>query len=318
MQAHLIYNGQAGRPGSGPDADALQHALKEAGFEPIYTATSKEGDVDDVLADAEGVVVAAGGDGTVRATLTRLIGRDLPLAIVPMGTANNIAKSLEAMAEPIESIAGLRDPREVPFDVGRVQAPWGTDYFVEGAGFGFFADVLATYQPEKGKSIWRGMEATSDILLEGRAYSNCLRFNGTEFEGKFLLVELLNTAAVGPRLQFAPEASSADGLLELVCIEEDDREGFLQYAANMVRDKLDELQSVTKRQIRELHFSWDGYPLHVDGFIRPDDWHERAETEETEWGPHAFLPDVEPAPITVEVLPGAVTLWLPTLDQEEQ
>jgi hypothetical protein len=104
---------------------------------------------------------------------------------------------------------------------------------------------------------------------------------------------------------------SSDGLLDLVLIENDGREGFLDYAANMVLEHLGQLKSVTRRQFDELRFSWDGFPLHVDGEIRPLDWQDRAETKEKNGDPHAGLPAVEPATITIGVLPQALTLWLP-------
>ena len=45
-----------------------------------------------MLARAKGLVVAAGGDGTVRAVALRLLGRDVPVAILPMGTAGAFAE----------------------------------------------------------------------------------------------------------------------------------------------------------------------------------------------------------------------------------
>jgi diacylglycerol kinase family enzyme len=311
MQAQLIYNAKAGGLSSSPKKENLLNALQEAGFDPVYKETNEEEDLDRVLADAEGLVVAAGGDGTVRAVALRLLGRDVPLAIPPMGTTNNIAKSLDVWGEPLQLISGLSEPQPRSFDIGRVDTPWGTVYFLEGMGFGFFADVLAMYHPEKGKNIWRGLEATSDILLKGRTYPNCLRFNGNEIGGKFLSAEFLNTGTVGLRLKFAPDASSSDGLLDLVLIENDNREGFLDYAANMMLEHLDQLQTVTRYLFDELRFFWDGFPIHVDGEIRPHDWHDRAEIKETNGDPHAYLPDVEPATITIDVLPKAPTLWLP-------
>jgi diacylglycerol kinase family enzyme len=310
MQAHIIYNKQAGG-NNGPSVEDLQKALVEIGMETDYTVTESEEDVERVLAQMNGLVVAAGGDGTVAAVLTRLIGKDTPMTFLPMGTANNIAKSLDVPTDPFEYIAGLKNPRTVPFDVGCLQAPWGEEYFVEGAGFGFYADVLAAYQPEKGKSVWRGLEALSYQMFKGNAYHKRLILNDEEIRGNYLLVEVLNTTAIGPRLKLAPKATSDDGLLELVCVMADDRAGLLDYLTSMLTEDLERMETVITRQIEALSFQWDGFPLHVDGEVRPPNWADRQEVEETEFGLRPYLPHPETGEIKVKVLPGAVSMLLP-------
>jgi diacylglycerol kinase family enzyme len=310
MQAHLIYNGRAGN--GGPTVDELQEALQQAGFYPIYQATENEEDLNSILQDVEGLVVAAGGDGTVRAVVTRLVQKDVPVAILPMGTANNIAKTLGIPLDPCRVIAELKNPQPFPFDIGHIHAPWGEDHFVEGAGFGFFADVLAAYDPEKGKSVWRGVSAVSDILLKGHAYANSLHLHDEEVAGEFLLVEVLNTTAVGPRLKFAHNASPGDGVLDLVCIRPSDREGFLHYLTSLIREDLEKLETVARYQIQRLSFAWRGFAFHVDGEVRPPDWYERREVEETELGPRHYLPHTDTGEIKIKVIPAAVTLWLPS------
>jgi diacylglycerol kinase family enzyme len=316
MQAHLIYNSNAGN-GDRSAVEELQAALEQVGFYPVYRATENEDDLDSILTDVEGLVVAAGGDGTVRAVVTRLVGKGVPVAILPMGTANNIAKTLDIPLDPLQTIAGLGNHRPFPFDVGYVEAPWGTDYFVEGTGFGFFADVLAMYDPEKGKSVWRGIGALGDILLKGHAYKNSLHLNGERVPGEFLLVEVLNTSAVGPRLKFAADASPGDGVLDLVCIHASDREGFLTYLTSLIREDLERLETVARYQIESLRFSWQGFALHVDGEVRPPDWDERRKVKETEWGPRHYLAQADTGEINIKVIPAAVTLWLPALADKD-
>ncbi|MGH2404324.1 MAG: diacylglycerol/lipid kinase family protein, partial [bacterium] len=92
-RARLVYNPGAGRAG-GLTVDDLLRALADAGFTPVHDPTATEADLDRLLENPVDLVVAAGGDGTVRAVATRLIGRDIPLAIVPLGTANNVAAAL--------------------------------------------------------------------------------------------------------------------------------------------------------------------------------------------------------------------------------
>lgn len=317
MQAHLIYNTRAGSTNDCP-VEALQSALEEAGYSPVYSATESESALDAILEDITGLVVVAGGDGSVRAVMTRLVGReDVPIAILPLGTANNIAKTLKMPLDPLEIIAGLKNPQPFAFDIGQLRAPWGTDYFIEGAGFGFFADILATYDPEKGKSIWRGLEAFREIFAEHHAYPTVLQVHEEELVGEFLLIEVLNTTAVGPRLKFAPNASPGDGLLELVGIQNSDQEGLLKYLTGMIAEDLDHLETVMHRQVKNVSFNWDGFALHVDGEVRPYDWLARHEAANASTEQRHALPPAE-GRIEIDILPGAITLWLPTVPEASE
>lgn len=315
QEAHIIYNENAGG-NNGPSVEEIQKALQESGFSATYTVTENQEEVDEVLEKVEGIVVAVGGDGTVGAILNRLIGKDIPVIIVPMGTANNIALSMNISLDPLQHIAALKNSRPTPFDVGLLQAPWGEEYFFEGAGFGFFADVLAIYDPDRGKSIWRGMEAIGNYLLKNDgAYHSRLFLNGEELADNYLLVEVMNTPAIGPRLKLAPQAAANDGLLDLVCVKADKREGLLAYFKSLLLEELGELETVTTRQVQEVSFQWNGFPIHLDGEVRPPGWKEKQAGQETTEETRPSPPPIESAEIKVKILPGALSLWLPVANE---
>lgn len=309
MQATLIYNRNAGSINQ-TDIEELQTALHQAGYHPVLKATSSQAELDPILANIEGLVIAAGGDGTIRAVATRLVGKKTPLSVLPMGTANNISKTLAVAGTPLEIIAGLKNPRQTFFDIGRVSSPWGQDYFLEGLGFGFFADLLATYDPNKGKSVLRSVEAVLEVLPGYQAYHSCLKIDGQEYTGNYMLVEVLNTTTIGPRLKFAPQADPGDGLFEIVCLHEDEREGFLSYLTNLFLEGLNELKSVEVRQGRKLEIAWTGFPIHVDGEVRPEQ-SERPADRDPAVGARPAYPESSQSTIVVEVIPHALEFWLP-------
>jgi diacylglycerol kinase (ATP) len=168
MQATLVFNPNAGSADQ-VSCEAIQEALRQGGYEPVYTATESEADLDRILSNRQGLIVVAGGDGTARAVATRLIGKDVALALIPLGSANNICRTLGIVQSPLEIIAGLRNPTRCYFDLGFVHGPWGVDHFLEAFGFGFFADTLATYNPAGGKSVLRGITATASTLANYQA-----------------------------------------------------------------------------------------------------------------------------------------------------
>lgn len=264
-EALLIYNPNAG--GAPEDQSSeFQRGLEAAGYDPVYKATRNEADLDGILPTAKGLVVVVGGDGSLRAVVTRMMELGLfnPIAVVPNGTANNVGHTLGVVGDPMESIAGLAQPMSRPFDLGQVSTPWGKHYFLEGAGFGLYAECLSRYKPENGKSIWRGFNILSEVLADVPDIATRIRFDGREEEGTYILLEALNTKAVGPRLRIAEGADPGDGLLELARIRSEDRESLLTYSLALAKGAANGCESVRLDRVRKVEFLWSDFPYHFD------------------------------------------------------
>jgi diacylglycerol kinase (ATP) len=314
MRANLIFNPNSGLV-NGADPQDLVEALFQAGYEPVYEATSNEEDLNSLLTNPEGLMVVAGGDGSVRAVATRILGKNVPMAIVPLGTANNIAKMYNISGSTQDIISGLRNPSPILVDVGLVVAPWGDEYFMEAFGFGFYAEALKNYQPEKGKSLARsiltGLQTLKDF--EPRRYE--LWLDEQDLSGEYLLVEVLNTNAFGPRLKAAPKADPSDGLLEVVRIDSNNRDNFIRYLVALTNDKFDELPSVSVEQGLELKIAWDNFPIHVDAEVPTT----RANIDRRKFPAggvrvsHTRTPETT---IHVKMLHHSLELWLPGSEEE--
>ncbi|HSM56605.1 MAG TPA: diacylglycerol kinase family protein [Candidatus Sulfomarinibacteraceae bacterium] len=303
MKATLIYNTNARATGQVSE-ESLQDALRDAGYEPVYQRTESEYDLDGALASCDGgLVVTVGGDGTVRAVATRLLGRDVKLSLIPLGTANNIARTFGIEGDPHDIISALADPFECDFDVGKVTTPWGEHYFLEAMGFGFYADTLAEYGPDQPKSILRAIAAFTKTLPEYDPKPFEMALDGQDISGDYLLVEVLNTTAFGPRLRVAPKADTGDGLFEVIRIQAQERDNFFSYIMSIVAEELDELPSVVATQGRRLELAWKGFPLHIDGEVHPN-LRERPSARRRRAATRG-------AKVVAEVLPQALKFWLP-------
>src|SRR5258707_1534402 len=139
----LIHNPGAGRQHA-DDAAKLEKFLRDHGHEVRYQSAKEDGWKRALKKPADLVVVAA-GDGTVAKVARRMVGRGVPLSVLPSGTANNIARTLGLVERPFEEIVrGWENPRRVKRDVGVVRGPWGERYFIDGIGAGIFASLLAS------------------------------------------------------------------------------------------------------------------------------------------------------------------------------
>uniref|UniRef100_UPI0028699080 diacylglycerol/lipid kinase family protein n=1 Tax=Deinococcus sp. TaxID=47478 RepID=UPI0028699080 len=269
-EATLIYNTRAGgSERSSPDH--LVEALHQLGYRPVYRATDSEEDLVQALGEAQGTVFVAGGDGTIRAATMHLAGREgVILGIIPMGTANNIGRTLGIQGAPLDVIAGYRGAQIRPFDLGRVTAPWGEDLFLEAFGCGAFAEVLAEYNPDDGKSPLRAVQALGTALSAFGPTPVQLTLDGTPEpdEAPYALLEILNTKATGPRLRLATSADTSDGLLDVIRIDAAHTDGMLTYLAALARDDFEALPSVQSDRAKVIEIPYHGQAFHVDGEVR--------------------------------------------------
>lgn len=312
MKAILLHNPKSGIF-NGTTAEDLTKALEDVGYETTYRTSESPEELDEILEKPGGLVVIAGGDGSVRAVATRSIGKNIPMVVLPLGTANNIFRVLSGDSDAMQIIAGLENPRKQFFDVGRLWSPWGEDYFLESLGIGVYASILKAYQPEKGKSIRRGIEAILEGLDE---YEQPKRFqiimDGQDISGDYMLVEILNTPTIGPRLRLAPQAEPYDGIFDVVRVMQSEDNGIARMLSSLIKGEVDELSNVLVNRGKKLEIHWDGFPLHLDEQVLPII--EQGNTKN--W--NVNRDDFKPSTLQVEILPEALEFWLPEFDQEEK
>ncbi len=155
MRITLMHNPKAGDAEHG--RKELMAALAKAGHHATYQSTKKS-DYKKALKKPTDLVLAAGGDGTVVKVACRLVDTGIPLSVLPLGTANNLARSLGFLASPEEIIARLEGGKRCAFDIGVTRGPWGTRYFFEAMGGGLFADYVraAKAKDKKIKKLFQG------------------------------------------------------------------------------------------------------------------------------------------------------------------
>jgi diacylglycerol kinase (ATP) len=128
MRITLIHNPKAGDAKHG--RKQLMAALAKAGHHAIYQSTKERG-FKKALKQATDLVLAAGGDGTTAKVACWLVDSGIPLGVLPLGTANNLARALGFVASAGEIIARLEGGKKRAFDVGLAYGPWGERYFLK-------------------------------------------------------------------------------------------------------------------------------------------------------------------------------------------
>jgi diacylglycerol kinase (ATP) len=251
----------------------LMAALAKSGHHATYQSTKERG-FKKALKNPADLVLAAGGDGTVAKIASKLVDSGIPLSVLPLGTANNLARALGFFASPEEIIARLEGGKKQVFDVGLATGPWGERYFFEAAGGGLLADYVHGAKKEQKKNgkvekLSKEQEmARHGALLRRMLHDYPVRkwkieIDGKDISDRYILWEAMNIRSVGPALHLAPGAATRDGRFDFVCARADDRALLTEHFDARVADKKSKSPLPTRR-FRELRIAWKGSTIHFD------------------------------------------------------
>mgnify|MGYP001244532823 CR=1 FL=1 len=261
MRIALIYNPSAGQEDH--TEEDLVERLEAEGHE-VRCETTKSDRLQAIAKEPVDVVIAAGGDGTVRRVTQAFAGRGVPMSILPLGTANNIARTLSLYRAEEEIVRALRDPDRKQLDLGVADGPWGAERFVEGFGTGLLAEYLARLEAVKPKQQQKRAEKLlRRMAKEFPSAPVGLWIDGENFSGEYFLVEVMNIRSIGPFAGLAPDADPGDGELDIVLLGEAERGAFSRYAKRLV-EKGPALHPFSAKRCRRIELAWTGQPLHVD------------------------------------------------------
>jgi len=158
---------------------------------------------------AVGLVVAIGGDGTVRDTAGVLAGSAIPLGIVPAGTGNLLAATLGVPRDAAAALAALRDGEPRSIDLGEASwagaatgEPAGSSAFVVATGAGLDARFLAAASAEAKRRYGIGayLAAALAQATDLRPRPTTLVVDGQRHETESIVVLIANAGELIPGL----------------------------------------------------------------------------------------------------------------------
>ena len=274
MRVTVLHNPEAG------DEELATRKLRTLLASAGHTASCRSTKVKGwktALDDPGDLVIVAGGDGTVAKVARQLAGRDVPMALVPMGTANNIARSLGVDGDAEALVAGLKTARTLAVDLGLIDRPLRKPrHFIEAAGLGVFPSLMTESERRISKKetpaadqIALNRELMIELLETADPVDVMLVADGEDRSGAYLILEVMNIQAIGPRIDFSSRADPTDGLLDIVAITDADRGATIELLRRC-RDGSGELPELPSMRARTVDIQWHLHPMHIDDDQWPD------------------------------------------------
>ena len=240
-------------------------------------------------------VAVAGGAGTVHLALQVLAGTGIPLGIIPAGTGNDLAAAAGLRELDVAAAADtIADGRTRRIDLARVtRADGSTEYFGSVLASGFDSrvnDRANAMRWPRGGSRYRIAILIEFLTLRGIPYDiDYVLADGSpgSIRGDLVMATVGNGATYGGGIPICPDADPGDGLLDVTLVRPAGRLRLLRLLPRVYRGTHTALDEVSTSRVRRVRLSAPGVTAYADG------------------DPIGALP------LTVEVVPGALSLFAP-------
>jgi len=209
-----------------------------------------------------GLVIAVGGDGTVREVAAGLLGSDAELAVVPAGSGNDFNKTVGIPRDVLEACQVAATGLARPIDLARLTASDGAEsgdwVYANAAGFGFDALVIA--EARRSANL-RGLPLYISAVFRAVRNYDCppveITVKDRTWRQDILLAAAANGQCYGGGMRIAPEAKPDDGLLEICIIEAVGRLKVMRYLPKFVKGTHVGLSEVTMLRAPSLDLAFD-------------------------------------------------------------
>lgn len=292
--AALIVNPAAGRGRAASLAQRAALRLREHGWSAEVIVASSPAESTQLARQSAqqgaSVLVACGGDGTINCVIQGLVGQDVPLGILPLGTGDDNARLFDIPRGDVEGAADVVAHGQVlPVDLGVVEFDDGSSrYFLGVLSTGFDSDVNEVANELRHFSgTTKYLVAMVKRLRSFAPIEYRITTDGMPSQGRAMLVSVGNGRSYGGGMQVTPNADPCDGLLDMVWLDEVSTATLLRVFPLVYSGRHVQRPEVHLSTAREFRIEAPGQIAYADG--------ERFGA----------------LPITVRIVPGALPVMVP-------
>ncbi|MEP9380296.1 lipid kinase [Aquabacter sp. CN5-332] len=202
--------------------DAARAVLEAGGITLLDQPLSGDESLSDMIRRRAGecdLVIIGGGDGTLNSAAPGLYDTGVPLGVLPLGTANDFARTLGIPADPLAAARLIADGEPRHVDLGEVNG----HPFLNVASIGFSADLARALNAE-AKKRWGKLGyaiVAARLLAQSRLFTAYIEHDGTIETVRTLQASVGNGRHYGGGMTVSQDATADDGTLDFYSLEVD-------------------------------------------------------------------------------------------------
>ncbi len=199
----------------------IRDAYTKAGADFEICLWDRPDRIDEIITDAVArkfdVVVAAGGDGTINEIGHRLVGTNVAMGVIPLGSGNGFARHLGYSRRIGKALSQLLTAQTIVIDTG----DFGGLPFMNNAGIGIDAEVARQFKTTKTRGLHNYMRLGASAFFKFKTFGVKLVVDGKrEYIWEDLMfIDITNGSQWGGGAKVAPLSTISDGFLEAVIWE---------------------------------------------------------------------------------------------------
>jgi diacylglycerol kinase (ATP) len=221
MSRHILYfvNPISGTKGKEELIKTIKDKTEQQGIRYQLAFTNAAADYgylkEKIAAEAISDVVICGGDGTVSQVGAALIGIDVNVGIIPLGSGNGLAFAAKIPKNPHNAL-------QVIF---KGKAAWIDGFYINKkfscmlCGLGFDAQVAHDFAKQSKRGLATYAKQTFRNFFSAKPYPFTISSNGSTFSFDAWFISIANSNQFGNNVTIAPKASLSDGLLDIVVVK---------------------------------------------------------------------------------------------------
>lgn len=252
--------------GKSNNRKAINTFVSELESNPNYTLVQTEypGHATQLTIEGKSVfdtIVAVGGDGTINEVASGLMGSDVKLGIIPLGSGNGLANHLGIPIDCHKALALIENSTPKPIDVISVN----NRYIINVGGVGFDGHVAKQFNLAKSRGQIGYNKIIIKALFNFKEFDYEVKSSGLTKIGKAFIIAIANGTEFGNRFKIAPEAIHNDGNLNLIIIRKPPFFKLLWLFIQGYRGKLKPSKYYQSYYLEDVELGFTNSVAHVDG-----------------------------------------------------